>query len=138
MVQTAGQSQEWVIFMIQTKGKSWLVTLPYAASIERGATMQNTEEWLMNLPPASFNQFSRTCFKAVRLVKHTVVWIPYGWVSILVNMRGQLDSAQALVIPYLNAKLALDYPSIGLLVTFHAEFVKANQEKRCEALERKR
>ena len=83
----------------------------------------------MNLPPASFNQFSRTCFKAVRLVKHIVVWIPYGWVSILVNMRGQLDSAQALVIPYLNAKLALDYPSIGLLVTFHAEFVKANQEK---------
>ena len=66
--------------------------------------------------------------QAVRLVQHSVVWIPYGWVTMLVNCRGQLDFAQALVIPYLNAKLAIGYPSLGLLVTFHNQWVKAHQE----------
>ena len=66
--------------------------------------------------------------RAVRLVQHSVVWIPYGWVTMLVNCRGQMDIAQALVIPYLNAKLAIGYPSLGLLVTFHNEWVKAHQE----------
>ena len=46
----------------------------------------------------------------------------------LVNCRGQLDIAQALAIPYLNAKLAIGYPSLGLLVTFHNQWVKAHQE----------
>ena len=84
-----------------------LVTFPYASSLERGANMAATKEWLMALPPASFNQFAKGSMQAVSLVENSVVWIPYGWVTMLVNCRGQLDIPQALVIPYLNAKLAL-------------------------------
>ena len=80
----------------------------------------------MALPPASFNQFAKGSMQAVRLVENSVVWIPYGWVTMMVNCRGQMDIPQALVIPYLNAKLALGYPSLGLLVNFHLEHVKAN------------
>ena len=114
-------------FIIQTNGNAWLICFPYAASLERGAEMHFTEDWLMNLPPANFIQFARTHFQAVKLIKNSVAWIPYGWVTMLVNCRGQLDIAQALVIPYMTSKLAIGYPSLGLLVTFHIQLVKAHQ-----------
>ena len=90
--------------------------------------MQGTEDWLMNLPPSACNQLAGTSFRAVRIVKETVVWIPYGWVTMLVNCMGQLDVSQALIIPYLNAKLALAYPSLGILVNFHVEYVKNHKQ----------
>ena len=73
----------------------------------------------MALPSVSFNQFAKGLMHAVRLVENSVVWIPYGWVTMMVNCMGQVDSPRALVIPYLNAKLALGYPSLGLLVNLH-------------------
>ena len=115
-------------FVIQTKGSAMVVTFPYQASLERGATIAGTEDWLMALPPASFNHFAKTSLGAVKVMENSVVWIPYGWVTMLVNCRGQLDVPQALAIPYLNAKLALGYPSLGLLVNFHYDYVKANQQ----------
>ena len=114
-------------FIIKTTGSAWLVSFPYAASLERGATMDATEDWLINLPPTNFNQFAKAHFQVVRLVQQSVVWIPYGWVTMLVNCRNTLDICQALVIPYLNANLAIGYPSLGLLVTFHIQLVKAHQ-----------
>ena len=116
-------------FLVQVKGSLIVVTFPYTSSLERGATMPGTEEWLMALPPASFNQFASGSMQAVRLVENSVVWIPYGWVTITVNCARQVEFPHTLVIPYLNAKLALGYPPIGLLVTFHLEHVKANQGK---------
>ena len=81
----------------------------------------------MALPPASFNQFSRTAFRAVRLVQHSVVWSPYGWVTMLVNCVDQVEFPQSLVIPYMNAKLGLEYPGLGLLANFNYDQMKANK-----------
>ena len=81
----------------------------------------------MALPPASFNQFATGPMQAVKLVENSVIWIPYGWVTMMVNNVGQLGFPQTLVIPYLNAKLALGYPGLGHLVNFHFDHVKANQ-----------
>ena len=117
-------------FVIQIKGSATLVTFPYHASLEHGATMAGTEEWLMALSLDIFNQFSKMSLQAVLLNENSVVWIPYGWVIMLVNCRDQLVMPQALVIPYLNAKLALRYPSLGLLAKFHIENVKFNQKNR--------
>ncbi len=114
-------------FLIQTTGSSILVTFPYQASLERGATMVGTEDWLMGLPPGAFNHFATTSLKAVMLNENSVVWIPYGWVTMLVNFKAQSSIPQALLVPYLNAKLAFRYPSLGLLVNFHVENVKASQ-----------
>ena len=114
-------------FMVQLKGSAILVTFPYASSLERGSNMATTEDWLMELPPASFNQFANGSFKAIKLVEKAVVWIPYGWVAMMVHCSR--DISNTLVIPYLNAKLALGYPSMGMLVSFHMENVKANQQK---------
>ena len=116
-------------FLIQVKGTAIVATFPYHSSLERGATMHNTEEWLMGLPPASFNQFANGAIHAVRLVENSVVWIPYGWVTVMVNCVKQLGFPKTLVIPYLNAKLAVRYPSLGMLANFHIENVKANQAK---------
>ena len=56
---------------------------------------------------------------AATLVEHSVVWIPYGWAVILVNCTEKSDFPMSLVIPYLNAKLAVSYPSIMRLVNFN-------------------
>ena len=64
---------------------------------------------------------------AVKMVENAVAWIPYGWVTILVNSLGQDAFPKLLVIPYLNAKLALNYPSISMLVNFNFDHMKANQ-----------
>ena len=69
-------------FLLQLVGNSWLITFPYSSSLERGATMKGTEEWILNLAPATFNQFAEKSFKAVRLCQGMVAWVPYGWVSI--------------------------------------------------------
>ena len=83
----------------------------------------------MNLPPSSFNQFSAGTISAVKMTENMVVWIPYGWVTLMVNNVGEPGFPRTMVIPYLNAKLALGYPSIGLLIKFHIDHVKANQGK---------
>ncbi len=64
------------------------------------------------------------------LNENSVVWIPYGWVTMMVNFKAQSSIPQALVVPYLNAKLAFRYPSLGLLANFHVEIVKANQKNK--------
>ena len=81
----------------------------------------------MGLSAPGFDKFAKGSMHAVRMVENLVVWIPYGWVTMMVNCTKEIP--MALVIPYLNAKLALGYPSIGLLVNFHLENVKANQRK---------
>ena len=116
-------------FLIQAKGSALVVTFPYAASLEQGASLAATEDWLVALPPASFNRLAKGSMQAGRLAENSVFWIPYGWVTILVNCTGQVEFPRTLVIPYLNAKLALGYPSIGLLVNFHIDHVKSNKEK---------
>ena len=63
--------------------------------------------------------------RAIKLVEHAVVWIPYGWVTILVSCTGQIGSPVSLVIPYLSPKLALTCSSIGLLVNFNLELNEA-------------
>ena len=83
----------------------------------------------MALPPASFNKFATGPMQAVKLVENSVIWIPYGWATMMVNNVGQLGFPQTLVIPYLNAKLALGYPGLGRLANFHFDLVKANQGK---------
>ena len=62
------------------------------------------------------------------MVENSVVWIPYGWVTIMVNCTGQVGFPRTLVIPYLNAKLAAAYPSLGQLVNFHFTNVEANKD----------
>ena len=64
--------------------------------------------------------------QAVRLVENSVVWIPYGWVTMLVNNSGQEVIPNTLVAPYFNAKLILGYPGCGLLINFTLDHVKAN------------
>ena len=115
-------------FLVQVKGTAMVITLPYASSLERGATIAGTEAWLMDLPQASFNQFAKGSMQAVRLRENAVAWIPYGWVTMMVNSTKEI--CQTLAIPYLNAKLALRYPCIALLVNFHLGHVKqGNREK---------
>ena len=89
--------------------------------------MQDTEQWLMALPPSSFNQFAKGPMQAVRLVENSVAWIPYGWVTMTINAMSQAEYPRTLVIPYLNAKLALGYPSLSVLVNFHLDYVKSVQ-----------
>ena len=114
-------------FLIQGRGSAMVITFPYASSLERGANMATAEEWLMDLPPVSFNQFANASFQAIKLVKNSVVWIPYGWAIMMVHCEREITDT--LVIPYLNVKLAHAYPSIGLLVNFHVGHVKINQKK---------
>ena len=37
-------------FLIQVKGTAMVLTFPYASSLERGATIAGTEDWLMDMP----------------------------------------------------------------------------------------
>ena len=83
----------------------------------------------MNLPPANFTQFSAGTLQAVKLVEKSVIWIPYGWVTLMVNYVGEPGFPRTMAIPYLNANLALGYPSLGMLVKFHVDLVRANQGK---------
>ena len=81
----------------------------------------------MDLPPVSFNQFANASFQAVKLVKNSVVWIPYGWATMMVHCEREITDT--LLIPYLNVKLAHVYPSIGQLVNWHLVHVQINQKK---------
>ena len=114
-------------FLVQVKGDALLVTFPYSASFECGASMKDTEAWLMGLAPLNFNHVAKTSFRAAKLVEGTVLWIPYGWVPVMVNCAAQPELPMTLVIPYLSAKLALRFTSIGMLVNFQFYNVTANK-----------
>ena len=58
----------------------------------------------------------------------TVVWIPVGWCASMVNSYHHSWSS-TLAIPYVNTKLALGHPGIGILVNFHIENVRYHQER---------
>ena len=83
----------------------------------------------MALSPDILNQFSKMSLQAVLLNENSVVWIPYGWVIMLVNCGDQLVMPQALVIPYHNPQLALRYPSLGRLANFHIEKCEGQSEE---------
>ncbi len=61
--------------------------------------MASTEDWLMGLPPSAFSQFANASLQAVMLNENSVVWIPYGWVTMMVNFKAQSGIPQAMVIP---------------------------------------
>ena len=115
-------------FLIQVEGSSMLVTFPFASSLERGASIGDTEDWLAGLPPAVFERFANDALRGVRMMEGAVVWIPVGWCAIMVNSQ-QHSWSSTLAIPYVNTKLALDYPGIGILANFHLEHVRFHQEQ---------
>ena len=109
-----------------------MVTFPFSASVECGANLHATDTWLMDLPPATFNQFAAGALHGVKLLENQVMWIPYGWAAMMVNVAQDRGTPKTLVTPYLIATLALQYSSIGMMVNFNLDILKASSDKGCK------
>jgi hypothetical protein len=103
-------------------GSVILVTYPFKAALERGATINTATEWLLNMNLSTFKTFARPVLQtptvqAACLTAGCTAWVPYGWAPILVTKVDQAEPSIVLSTPYMSATLAREYPQVALLAT---------------------
>ena len=106
-------------FLSGIQGGSVVVTLPYWVILEKGVDMDIAATWLCNEVKASvFDDILDNHGRAATLAQNAVMWVPFGWLAILVTHATSPQGSHVLMTPMTSVKLANQCPDILRLVKF--------------------
>ena len=103
---------------IVNHGPVIVMTFPFLAALNRGASCETIVQWLCDLSPKLLKDFSDKNVSLVSLEDGASAWVPYGFAVILVIPASNKVNSCVLGVPYTNANLAKLYPHFGQLAAF--------------------
>lgn len=93
-------------FVVVISGPVFLVNFPFKAVIERGCNPSDAFDWLFGTSQKVFNAFAQDNFKVTRIPSKHIVWVPYGWTSILVTPSIENSSTSSVLdVPIFSGTL---------------------------------
>jgi len=114
--------QQWpmprfAFFLSVLRGSMVACLILGSALLERGCSLHASVTFLGNLSWNEFEKFVITHCLFADLVPGNALWVPYGWICVLLT-RTLMDLSHALHVPYVCSRMIHDCPMKQQIVEF--------------------